>query len=104
MTTTSEALLPCPFCGSVNLSTDDSRAFISCMACHAEGPANIGMGDNYAATAWNRRASIRPGAPVTCWEDPRVQKVYDILCSDEMPPDGQHWEGWTARRIVDALA
>lgn len=42
--------------------------------------------------------------PLTKWSDERVQKVYDILCSDETPPPEQHWEGWTARRIVDALA
>jgi hypothetical protein len=43
-----------------------------------------------------------PRAPFT---DPRVQKVYEILCSsDDVPPRGEHWEGWVARRIVDAIA
>jgi len=42
-------------------------------------------------------------APVAQWGDPRVQAVYDILCSCDAPPAEQHWEGWTARRIVDAL-
>lgn len=41
--------------------------------------------------------------PVVGFDDPRVQRVYEILCSDEQPPSEQHWEGWTARRIVDAL-
>lgn len=43
-------------------------------------------------------------APKAQWEDPRVQAVYDVLCSDEVPPAGQHWEGWAARRIADALS
>jgi hypothetical protein len=30
--------------------------------------------------------------------------VYDILCSDETPPNGQHWEGFVAQKIVEALA
>jgi hypothetical protein len=38
------------------------------------------------------------------FEDPRVQAVYAILCDDTMPPNPEeHWEGWKARRIVDAL-
>ncbi len=43
-------------------------------------------------------------APVVAFEDPRVQKVYELLCSEERPPQGEHWEGFVARRIVDALA
>lgn len=42
--------------------------------------------------------------PVEQFEDARVQKVYDILCSTEEVPKGEHWEGFTARRIVDSLA
>lgn len=43
--------------------------------------------------------------PSTPFTDPRVQIVYALLADSEaMPPDGQHWEGWVARRIVDALA
>lgn len=39
------------------------------------------------------------------WEDPRVQKVYEILCDTETePPEGHHWEGFQAQRIVAALA
>ena len=30
--------------------------------------------------------------------------VYDILCSDETPLNGQHWEGFVAQKIVKALA
>ena len=41
--------------------------------------------------------------PAAQFEDPLVQAVYAILCSDEVPPAEQHWEGWAARRIVDAL-
>jgi hypothetical protein len=37
------------------------------------------------------------------FEDPRVQIVYDILCEAVMTPEGEHWEGFAARKIVDAL-
>jgi len=37
------------------------------------------------------------------FEDPRVQAVYRILCEDERPPEGEHWEGFAARKIVAAL-
>ena len=30
--------------------------------------------------------------------------IYDILCSDEQPPEGQHWEGFVTNKIVVALA
>jgi phage gp36-like protein len=30
--------------------------------------------------------------------------VYDIICSDNRPPsEDEHWEGYTAKRIVAAL-
>lgn len=35
--------------------------------------------------------------------DPRVKLVYDILCEDESPPVGHHWEGFVAEKIVKAL-
>lgn len=37
------------------------------------------------------------------FEDQRVQTVYQILCDDERPPKGEHWEGFAARKIVAAL-
>ena len=43
-------------------------------------------------------------APTSHFDDPCVQSVYNILCSGEVPPNGEHWEGFVARRIVDALA
>jgi hypothetical protein len=43
-------------------------------------------------------------APVTAFDDPLVQTVYNILCdADEGKPREEHWEGWKARRIVAAL-
>ena len=42
--------------------------------------------------------------PVAKFDDPKVQAVYEILCNDEAPPKSEHWEGFIARRIVDALA
>lgn len=51
-----------------------------------------------------KKAAPAAVAPVVAFEDPRVQKVYELLCSEEQPPQGEHWEGFVARRIVDALA
>ena len=34
----------------------------------------------------------------------REKIVYDILCSEEQPPEGQHWEGFVASKIAAALA
>lgn len=42
-------------------------------------------------------------APKAQWGEPLVQMVYEILCADDPPPGDDHWEGWFARRIVDAL-
>lgn len=41
--------------------------------------------------------------PTVQFEDPKVQTVYAILCENAKPPEGEHWEGFAARRIVDAL-
>lgn len=37
------------------------------------------------------------------WERPLVQAAYKILCSDDKPPAGEHWEGFVARRFVAAV-
>ena len=39
------------------------------------------------------------------FEDPRVQVVYELLADpDNCPPNiDEHWEGYLARRIVQAL-
>ena len=38
------------------------------------------------------------------FNDPEVQIVYELLCDTaETPPEGEHYEGWVARRIVAAL-
>lgn len=46
-----------------------------------------------------------PAAPVSSFEDSRTQAVYEVLVNDNYPPAGsnEHWEGWKARLIVDAL-
>ena len=43
--------------------------------------------------------------PMADFDDPQVQAVYEILCDDdEAKPREEHWQGYKARRIVDALA
>lgn len=47
---------------------------------------------------------LRVPEPKVKWEDPHVKTVYDIICCDAMPNNPeQHWDGFAARRIVDAL-
>ena len=41
--------------------------------------------------------------PLPEWEDQSVQVAYEVLCDLAEPPDGEHWEGFVARRIVAAL-
>lgn len=49
-------------------------------------------------------AAQAESAPKAQFDDPKVQAVYAILCDDAEPPEGEHWEGFAARRIVDALS
>lgn len=64
--------------------------------------------ENSTATATmhpSRNPQAAPkAAAVAAFEDARVQVVYNILVDDEAPPAGEHWEGFIARRIIDALA
>ena len=34
----------------------------------------------------------------------KEEMIYNILCSNELPPEGEHWEGFVAKKIVAALA
>lgn len=44
------------------------------------------------------------GEPKIPWEDARVQKVYELLNAEAWPANREeHWEGWIARHIVDAI-
>lgn len=45
----------------------------------------------------------QPAEPRTEFDDPRVQQVYEIICGDNHPPAGEHWDGYVSRLIVDAL-
>ena len=58
-------------------------------------------GDGAASTRPNESAVVSPAQPLAAWEDPRVQAAYQVLCDDEPPPNpAEHWEGYSARRIV----
>jgi hypothetical protein len=48
-------------------------------------------------------APAQSGEPVAKFDDPLVQSIYEVLCGNDDPPMGEHWEGWVSRRIVDAL-
>jgi len=37
------------------------------------------------------------------WADPDVQTIYELLCDNKPPPEGEHYEGWIAMKIADAL-
>lgn len=69
-------------------------------ASHSQTPAQAAPElTETAVTAKN------PAAPVSSLEDSRTQAVYEVLVNDNYPPAGsnEHWEGWKARLIVDAL-
>jgi Lar family restriction alleviation protein len=51
-------LLPCPFCGSDDLYTDNARDFIACCNCGTEGPVGIGQGSAHNIARWNVRAAL----------------------------------------------
>lgn len=72
-------------------STPDCQCDACCIERGEAGPFN---------DVEDRAPSASPAAQ---WEDHRVQKVYEILCRDDAPPPGEHWEGFQARLIVDAI-
>lgn len=46
----------------------------------------------------------RQAVPIVQFSDPQVQIAYAVLVDSEAaPPTGEHWEGFAARRIIDAL-
>jgi len=49
------------------------------------------------------RAALQSHTPNVEFEDPRVQLVYGIICGGHEPPEGEHWDGYVSRLIVDAL-
>jgi hypothetical protein len=49
------------------------------------------------------RATLQSHKPKSEFEDPRVQLVYGIICGGHEPPEGEHWDGYVSRLIVDAL-
>lgn len=61
---TAPDLLPCPFCGSVDLTIremDEEWHVVSCNGCNAEGgyyPPNDSTMPEEAATFWNTRAPL----------------------------------------------
>ena len=56
--------------------------------------------DGFYGAAHSQADSV----PKARFDDLKVQAVYAILCEDAEPPKGEHWEGFAARRIVDALS
>ena len=77
---------------------------IPCDGNHAMPPCN----DPQCWHGEPPQAAPSLGYPKTPWEDSRVQKVYNILCADDDQladkPEEEHWEGFLARLIVDALS
>lgn len=37
------------------------------------------------------------------FENPAVEVIYNILCEEDAPPYGTHWEGWVAQKIASAF-
>lgn len=82
--------------GGNSLRQDDARRLADLAFAMAQAAPEL---TETAVTAKN------PAAPVSSFEDSRTQAVYEVLVNDNYPPagSGEHWEGWKARLIVDAL-
>ena len=55
------------------------------------------------AVAALEKAEKKPPKPAVAFDNPLVQRVYEVLTDERNPPDGEHWEGFVARRIVETL-
>ena len=62
MTTNTEQLKPCPFCGAQPEGCDVGDYFVSCPSCGIDGPSGLKDGQKFASEAWNRRALALPTA------------------------------------------
>ena len=62
MTTPTERLLPCPFCGGTNPQMQSSFSkktfWVFCSDCGLEAPSETGMTAQQAVKYWNRRATL----------------------------------------------
>lgn len=45
---------PCPFCKSINFGLNDTKEWVACSKCWAEGP--FAATEEEAIAAWNTRA------------------------------------------------
>lgn len=77
------------------------------LASRSDAVINVGL-TRVPQMSWNvpLYTAPQPAEPVTQrthFEDARVQKVYEIICGDNHPPFGEHWDGYVSRLIVDAL-
>lgn len=56
----SEKLLPCPFCGGVDVNLrqhlETNMSWVSCGECGLEAPSETGWTDDIAIEYWNTRA------------------------------------------------
>lgn len=94
----------CPTCGGrYGLLAEQS---ISAPAPQPAEPCVSSVSDKTACGSENGDCDSQPAEPVkptAPFDDPRVQKVYDIICGDNHPPEDEHWDGYVSRLIVDAL-
>lgn len=77
-----EALLPCPFCNSTDISLHSGLhiAHVECGGCGAQGPTVIIQAGQPARSAWNRQAAL---------DSPEVQALrWQPI--DTAPKDGSH--------------
>lgn len=96
--------------GEVVVTWDEQRTRILAVD-RMDGKGYIQTLDVIAATPAQQPQAEAPtiaqnkAAPVASWNDSRTQKVYEVLTNDNYPPKGseEHWEGWKARLVVDAL-
>jgi Lar family restriction alleviation protein len=56
-------LLPCPFCGSTQLSSDGPDSSVFCIDCQAMGPEGYRKSHKSAYELWNIRTYAVNGQP-----------------------------------------
>lgn len=73
--------LPCPFCGSVNISLTvlDDRSFVMCSSCGVCCDSNDTLPESEPGDVWNRRAArgAAQAAPAPVAEDAEIRKALD---------------------------
>jgi hypothetical protein len=104
-------LLPCPFCGSINLryQFSGSQGYIECNECGTQGPCDERAADpicdiEAANSAWNRRAALAQPEPEGMTDEEKWYPGFADWLEREMPEGTVIGDPlWWASKIADYL-